>query len=141
MNCCKSLLMAGAFALAGLTNLAAVDGWLGFRGPHQNGTSDEKGLPDTIEAEKPLWKKPLPGQSTPVIANGKLYIMGYLGDGADLQEGVVCYDAETGEELWRRLYNDFLSDTIYLRYATSSPEIGRASCRGRGSVLVIAVPD
>ena len=123
MNICKSLLLAGAIAWAGSTNFAAVDGWLGFRGPHQNGFSEEKGLPDTVDPEKPLWKKPLPGQSTPVIANGKLYIMGYLGEGADLQEGVVCYDAETGEEQWRRLYNDFLSDTIYLRYATSSPGI------------------
>lgn len=123
MNTCKSLLLAGAFVCAGFTNFAAVDGWLGFRGPHQNGFSEEKGLPDTIDAEKPLWKKPVPGQSTPVIANGKLYIMGYLGEGPDLQEGVICFDAETGEELWKRLYNDFLSDTIYLRYATSSPGI------------------
>ena len=35
--------------------------------------------------------------STPVIANGKLYIMGYLGEGPDLDEGVACFDAETGK--------------------------------------------
>src|SRR3954447_4902381 len=89
---------------------AAVQGWLNWRGPDQNGTSREKGLPEKIDPQHPLWVADLPGQSTPVIANGKLYIMGYLGDGPDLQEGVTCFDAETGKKLWAHNYNDFLSD-------------------------------
>ena len=36
---------------------------------------------------------------------------------------MACFDAETGKILWQQLYPDFLSDTIYLRYATSSPTI------------------
>jgi len=102
---------------------AAVKGWLGWRGPNQTGYSLEKGLPDKIDAAQPLWTADYPGQSTPVIANGKVYIMGYLGDGPDLQEGIGCFDAETGKMLWSQRYNDFLSDAIYLRYATSSPVI------------------
>ena len=102
---------------------APVRGWLDWRGPQQNGTSLETGLPDSVDPDHPLWLADLPGQSTPVIADGKLYIMGYLGEGGDLQEGVICYDAETGKELWRQLFSDFLSDTIYLRYATSSPTV------------------
>jgi outer membrane protein assembly factor BamB len=58
-----------------------------------------------------------------VIANGKVYIMGYQGEGPQLQEGVACFDAETGKKLWQHLFNDFLSDVIYLRYANSSPTI------------------
>jgi outer membrane protein assembly factor BamB len=100
---------------------APVSGWLSWRGPQQNSTSRETGLPATVS--KPLWVAEFPGQSTPVIANGKLYVMGYLGDGPNLQEGVACFDIETGQKLWQQLYNDFLSDTIYLRYATSSPGI------------------
>ena len=45
--------------------------------------------------------------------------MGYLGEGPDLQEGVACFDAETGKMLWKQLFNDFLSDVVYLRYANS----------------------
>src|SRR4051812_18749245 len=115
--------LLAVLAVVGVSNFGAVDGWLAWRGPHQNGVSDEKGLPDTVDAGHPLWTAPFPGQSTPVIANGKVYIMGYLGEGPDLQEGVACFDAETGKELWAHLYNDFLSDTIYLRYATSTPAI------------------
>lgn len=101
----------------------AARGWLSWRGPSQNGVSLEKSLPDKADAKAALWIADYPGQSTPVIANGKLYIMGYLGEGPDLQEGVACFDAETGKKLWDHRYNDFLSDTIYLRYATSSPTV------------------
>ncbi len=102
---------------------APVNGWLAWRGPEQNGVSHETGLPEKIEGQSYLWRAAFPGQSTPVIADGKVYIMGYLGDEADLQEGLTCFDAETGQKLWERRYNDFISDTIYLRYATSSPAV------------------
>jgi outer membrane protein assembly factor BamB len=102
---------------------AAVTGWLNWRGPGQNGTCAEKNLPGTLDAGKALWTADFPGMSTAVAANGGIYIMGYLGEGPDLEEGVACFDAETGKKLWEHLYQDFLSDTIYLRYATSSPTI------------------
>src|SRR5437868_15204082 len=79
---------------------APVHGWLSWRGPQQNGVSLEKNLPDQIDATKPLWVADFPGQSTAVVANGRLYIMGYLGEGPDLQEGIACFDAETGKQLW-----------------------------------------
>jgi outer membrane protein assembly factor BamB len=118
---------------------APARGWLSWRGPQQNGTSQEKSLPDAVDPAKPLWRADFPGQSTPVIANGKVYIMGYLGEGADLQEGVACFDAETGRKIWEQRYNDFLSDTIYLRYATSSPavdpETGNVYVQGTQGIL------
>ncbi|MGZ5568323.1 MAG: outer membrane protein assembly factor BamB family protein, partial [Limisphaerales bacterium] len=113
--------------LLGLTistsSFAAVNGWLNWRGPSQNGSSPEKNLPSTLDVKQALWTADFPGMSTPVIADGKLYIMGYVGEGAELQEGVACFDAETGKLLWQKVYPDFLSDTIYLRYATSSPTV------------------
>lgn len=103
--------------------IKTATGWLNWRGPSQDGTSPETGLPDKVDANAPLWTADFPGQSAPVIFNGKLYVNGYLGDGPELQEGVACFDAETGKMLWKQMINDFLSDTIYLRYATSSPTI------------------
>ncbi len=103
---------------------APVDGWLAARGPEQTGVSRETGLPERIgSASDALWVAEWGGQSTPVIANGRLYVGGFRDDGPDLQEGVGCFDAETGRLLWKRAFNDFLSDTIYLRYATASPAI------------------
>ncbi len=122
-----------------------VAGWLAWRGPDQNGTSQETGLPEQVDAKKPLWVVDFPGQSTPVIANGKLYINGYVGEGKDLREGVSCFDAETGNLLWQHLENDFLSDTIYLRYSTSAPtidpETGNIFVQGTQGLLSCFAPD
>ena len=139
--------LGAALALSSLTLScgAATQGWLSWRGPDQNGTSRETGLPDTVDPKAPLWKAAYPGQSTPVVANGKLYIMGYVGDGSDLQEGIACFDAETGQRLWHQGYSDFLSDTIYLRYATSSPtvdpETGNVYMQGTQGILAGFTPD
>ncbi|MEO6755373.1 MAG: PQQ-binding-like beta-propeller repeat protein [Chthoniobacteraceae bacterium] len=123
----------------------AVTGWLMWRGPSQNGTSPETGLPDKVDAKAALWTADFPGQSTPVIANGRLYINGYTGDGADLREGTTCFDAETGKVIWQHFQNDFLSDTIYLRYSTSSPtidpETGNVFVQATQGVLTCFTPD
>jgi outer membrane protein assembly factor BamB len=111
------------FLLANFGLAAAPTGWFSWRGPNQNGSSAEKNLPDTLDAAHPLWTADFPGMSTAVAFNGRIYIMGYIGQGADLSEGVTCFDAETGQKIWQKLYLDFLSDTIYLRYSTSSPTI------------------
>lgn len=124
---------------------AAVSGWLSWRGPNQNGTSNEKGLPDAVDPKAPLWTADFRGQSTPVIANGKLYVMGYIDKGPDLQEGITCFDAETGKQLWQHLFNDFISDIIYLRYATSAPtidpETGNVYIQGTQGIFVCFTAD
>src|SRR5436190_2127539 len=134
-----------AFIFSTIGDAAPVQGWVDWRGPQQNGTSLEKGLPDKIDGKKALWTSDLPGQSTPVIANGKLYINGFAGDGPDLQEIIACFDAETGKLLWQYSYNDFLSDTIYLRYSTSSPtidpETGNVYMQGTQGILACFTAD
>jgi outer membrane protein assembly factor BamB len=112
-----------ALAFCSSTHAAVVTGWLNWRGPLQTSVSFEKGLPQKIDGKAALWTVDFPGQSTPTIADGRLYINGYRGEGQDLQEFVACFDAETGKLLWQHSESDFLSDTIYLRYATSSPTI------------------
>jgi outer membrane protein assembly factor BamB len=124
---------------------APVHGWLSWRGPEQSGVSRETGLPDKVSAQDALWVADFPGQSAPVIADGKLYAMGYLGEKADLQEGVACFDPDSGAKAWQALYNDYLSDTIYLRYATASPaidgETGNVYIQGTQGILAAFAPD
>lgn len=136
------VLLAGALS-AGAAD--SVRGWLNWRGPEQTSVSQEKGLPTQIDAKKPLWTADFPGQSTPVIANGRLYINGYVGEGQDLQEVTRCFDAETGKLIWEHRENDFLSDTIYLRYSTSSPtvdaETGNIYVQGTQGLLICFSPE
>ncbi|MBI3269030.1 MAG: PQQ-binding-like beta-propeller repeat protein [Planctomycetes bacterium] len=100
-------------------------GWLAWRGPDQNGASTETGLPDecTLAGPNLRWSYELAGRGAPVLANGKLYVLGYRGDGPDLQELLVCLDAKTGKLLWEHGSSDFLSDTVYNRYAIGAPTV------------------
>ena len=57
-----------------------VKGWLNWRGPHQNGVSDETGLPADLVVEGAkknlLWTRDIAGRGHPVIANGRVYAWG-----------------------------------------------------------------
>lgn len=98
---------------------ADVKGWLDWRGPESTGVSRETGLPTTLAA--PLWSIKLSGGGTPVVAGNRLYALGYEGAGADLQEVLICVDAETGKIFWKKSFSDYLSDITYNRYAIGSP--------------------
>lgn len=113
-------LSAGAFVAH-----ADVKGWLDWRGPAQTGVSTETDLPESwkLKGENDLWNVPIRGGGTPVIANGKVFVLGYGGEGPDLQEIVASYDAKSGKKLWEYRFNDFLSDIVYDRYAIGSPTI------------------
>lgn len=103
-------------------------GWLQWRGPNQNGTSDEQGLPATVSVDGPhSWTYDVRGRGTPVVNNGRLYAMAYEGEGADLQEMLICLDANTGKKVWAHQFTDFITDVIYYRFAIGSPTIDQES--------------
>ena len=120
-------MLFGALLISGTAFAEPAEGWLSWRGPNQNGTSNETGLPDKWEpgAENQLWKYGLNGAGAPVIANGRLYAFGYGQEGDDTAEGVqeilLCLDANTGEKLWEKRYSDYISDVVYNRYGIGSP--------------------
>ncbi len=115
-----------------------VQGWLNWRGPQQNGTSQETHLPDKVSLgpESLLWTHDTPGRGSPVIAGKRLYTWGYRGEGPDLQEVLACLDAETGKLQWEHTFNDFLSDTVYSRYSIGSPAVDAET----GNVFLLTSP-
>lgn len=120
---CLTITAAAAFAVPEAP--AKVNGWLNWRGPFQNGTSTETGLPDTWQPgdDSTLWTYEIKGRGAPVIADGRVYVFGYRGEGQDLREYLVCLDEMTGEPLWEHGFNDFLSDIVYDRYGIGSPAV------------------
>jgi hypothetical protein len=103
---------------------ADVTGWLDWRGPVQTGASLEKGLPTELDPAKPLWVYEVQGAGTPVIADGLLYAYGYYGEkGEGTQEALICLDAVTGEKKWEERFSDYISDTVYNRYAIGAPTV------------------
>src|SRR6185503_18120144 len=102
---------------------AMADDWLSWRGPHQNGTSDDACPPVAIDPAKPLWTAPISGRGTPVVADGLVYVMGFEGEGATCVELIACLDERNGQVLWQELFPDFLSDVVYSRYSIGAPTI------------------
>ena len=103
---------------------AAEMDWPHWRGPEMNGISREKGLVDSWDpdGENLLWKREdLGSRSTPIVMNGKLYMMvRHNHDSPQEQEKVVCIDAKTGKTIWENIFKVFLSDVPDTRVAWSS---------------------
>ncbi len=76
--------------------------WPSFRGPGGYGVAHFITAPtnwDVASGTNILWKTdvPLPGRNSPVVWNNRVYV-----SGADEQRReVFCFDADTGELLWR----------------------------------------
>ena len=98
-----ALLMVGVEASAQEPSPVALatGEWPDFRGPDGQGHSPERGLPlEWNESKNIAWKTPVPGLgwSSPVVANGKVWITT-----AVEQKGIslraIAYDAATGKEV------------------------------------------
>jgi len=85
-----------------VVSLCAGSDWPQWRGPRQNGASDETSLPASLDGQSLLWKAPLPGPaaSTPVIADGRVYLSSTKRDSAQML--AMCFDASSGKEQWSK---------------------------------------
>src|SRR5579862_5296746 len=74
--------------------------WPRFRGPNGSGVSPDRGLPTEIgRNNNVVWKAKTPlGHSSPIVAQGRLWITGHEGD----ERVVLCFDAKTGALIWRK---------------------------------------
>lgn len=84
---------------------AASNDWPSWRGIDQTGYSAETGLVESWskDGENLIWRQDFTGRSTPVILNGKVYVIGRTGTEKTQQEVVACYDARTGRKIWEHL--------------------------------------
>ncbi|MDI6448586.1 PQQ-binding-like beta-propeller repeat protein [Anaerobaca lacustris] len=75
--------------------------WPNWRGPHFNGSADERGLPESwTDTENVLWTAALPGPaaSTPAVCDGKVFVSSEVKGSDDLV--ALCFDVRTGRQLW-----------------------------------------
>ncbi len=101
-----------ATRLLALLALAAVapahaENWPNWRGPAQNGTSPETGLPVKFSrSEGVAWAADVPGMSAsvPVVWGDKVFLTAPIA--AEQKLVGLCYDAKTGKELWRQTVSE-----------------------------------
>jgi outer membrane protein assembly factor BamB len=90
-----------ALALLASISLAAED-WPQFRGPGGEGHSTETGLPlQWSESENILWKTPVAGRgwSSPVVANGRVWLTTAVERQGRASLRVLAYDVQSGREV------------------------------------------
>ncbi len=101
----------------------ATSDWPGFLGPHRNGKSDEKGLPNSWSPAGPavVWQKGVgTGYAAPAISDGRLFHFSRTGDLAQLK----CFDAATGKEIWKCEYpTDFVDMLGYNNGPRATPMV------------------
>ncbi|MDQ3756059.1 MAG: PQQ-like beta-propeller repeat protein [Acidobacteriota bacterium] len=135
--------LVGPFFLAALFAPAALAGdWAEWRGPARDGVSTEKNLPArwSPAGENLAWKAPYGGRSAPIVLGDRLYLQNSVGKGEQLQERVLCLDADTGKLLWEHRFNVYLSDVPPHRVAWASPaadpQTGNVFVFGSGGTLL-----
>ena len=121
--------------------LADAEDWPYWRGPYYDGVAYETGLiqdwdPAGGTGSNVKWQRDdLGSRSTPIVMNGKLYLLARAEPGTPREgERVVCLDAQTGATLWENRFNVYLSDVPDTRVAWSScvgdPTTGRVYALG-----------
>ncbi len=134
---CSALLIAGLGV-----NAAKATDWPNWRGPNQNGASPETGLISTwsLNGENLAWKADFIGRSTPVIMNGRVYVIGRAGEGLKRQEQVACFDAQTGKMVWEHRFNVFQTTVPFNRVGWANlagdPETGNVYAHGVGGMFI-----
>jgi outer membrane protein assembly factor BamB len=135
-----------AWILLAASPLFAGD-WPDWRGPNRDGTTTEKGLPEkwSLKGENLAWKAPYGGRSTPIILGDRLYLENTSGSGANEQERLMCFNADTGQLLWEYKFNLYQSDVPAHRVAwaapVADPETGNVYSFGVNNLLTALTRD
>ena len=77
--------------------------WPTWRGANSNGLSDEKDVPGNWSStENVAWQAELPGpgNSSPIVAKGKVFVTQATKDGE--KRALLCFDRQTGKKLWEQ---------------------------------------
>ena len=134
--------------------------WPHWRGPNADGIADGMDLPLNWSASKNhLWSVTLPGwgTSSPVVFRNRVVVTSETEDGEKHSLLTLCFDLETGQELWRHDFGfgvnqntheksnlavntpAFTEDALYVAFGNA--DIARYSHDGKLSWVKRYIPD
>lgn len=100
-KCLMSLRLFLLLLVGFIANLSYAGDWPAWRGPQGIGTSDEKNLPVKWSATENIrWRValPEPGNSTPIVSRGYVFVTQAVGD----ERTLMCFDRRDGSLLWQK---------------------------------------
>jgi outer membrane protein assembly factor BamB len=86
-----------------LARQAVANDWPQWRGPNRDGTWTETNILSSLPSSGlvPEWKAPIGfGYSTPIIADGMLYLSDLVVEKPLSHERVLCFNARSGKRVW-----------------------------------------
>ena len=107
-------LMAALALLLSLT--VRAEDWPQFRGPNRDSVWNETGIIESFPTGglKISWRAPVgPGYSSPVVAQGRVYVTDSQVFPPKARERVLCFDAKTGKSLWTHFYEVDYADWAF----------------------------
>ncbi len=125
----RALFAAGAAVL--LSGVAGASDWPGWRGPNRNGvTPESSGWDGSSWPVQKLWQKNVgEGCTSPIVADGKVYVSGWSGG----KQYVYCLDAGSGNETWSQSFDSLprsryaYGDTNHYTGMSSTPAFDQAT--------------
>ncbi len=111
-------------ALLSVALAVHADDWPQFRGTNRDAVWNETGIMQTFPKEglKTTWKTGVgSGLSSPVIAEGRVYLIGSELQQPKARECLRCLDEKTGKELWLHAYDVTYPDWAFDPKQNSGP--------------------
>lgn len=104
--------------------LAIASDWPQFRGPNRDGHWDESGILESFPRQglKILWRHPVGGGfSSPVVADGRVFVSDVLLTKPNSRERVHCFEAKTGKVLWVFGYQEHYGEWTFVPERGAGP--------------------
>jgi outer membrane protein assembly factor BamB len=112
-----------------LATVVQADDWPQWRGPNRDGAWHETGVLESFPAQglKVRWRVPIGwGYSSPVIANGRVYLTDCDGKLPRAKERVFCFEEATGKRVW-----DHSTPVTYAKDTYFTDKDGRPTTPGQ----------
>lgn len=112
------------FLLVTSLPLVAANSWPEFRGPTADGHAPDATVPTLWSAtSKTRWKIPVEGKawSSPVIADGKVYVTTAVSKDANLSLKALCFELADGKQVWERTVFEKAEGAIHAKNSHASP--------------------
>jgi outer membrane protein assembly factor BamB len=94
--------LAVALIVSCASLVRAQEQWPQWRGPHFNGSSEAKGLPDKLDDSTKVWEASLPGQGagTPIVWHDRIFLTDI--DDQSKKLLAMCLSRKDGKLLWQK---------------------------------------
>ncbi|MEL0117544.1 MAG: pyrrolo-quinoline quinone, partial [Opitutae bacterium] len=105
--------------------LAQGNDWASWRGPTGDGIWPTEGIePFPEPGLEPSWRTSIgPGYSGVAVAEDRVYTMDLQEKNGQKQERLVCFDTESGKQLWWSAYDVNYGDLSYAKGPRSMPTV------------------